>query len=56
MNVHHQVNQQYVDSAPQQPDKHGTFFFNGTPKLVQRERLTLEAIVIRTECQTRGLT
>jgi hypothetical protein len=37
--------QAHVDSASHHPDKQVTIYINGTPKAVQKERLTFEEIV-----------
>lgn len=37
--------QAHSDSASHHPDKQVTIYINGTPKVVQKERLTFEEIV-----------
>lgn len=37
--------QAHTDSASHRPDKQVTIYINGTPKVVQKERLTFEEIV-----------
>ncbi|MCX4175653.1 MULTISPECIES: multiubiquitin domain-containing protein [Paraburkholderia] len=37
--------QAHADSAPLHPDNQVTIYINGTPKVVQKERLTFDEIV-----------
>lgn len=45
MSNNEQAHQPQVDLASRHPDKQITIYINGTPKMVQKERLTFEEIV-----------
>lgn len=45
MSTNDQAHQPPVDSTPKHPGKDVTIYLNGTPKTVQKERLTFEQIV-----------